>query len=39
MLDGGDLTVRGISDGFKSVDQYSLKGLVWALERVQQECN
>jgi len=36
---GSDLTVRGVSGrGTKSIDQYSLKGLSQALDRVAAEC-
>jgi uncharacterized caspase-like protein len=38
MRKGGDLTVTGSSDGFKSTDQYSLKGLAQALDRIGLEC-
>jgi len=39
MRKGGDLTVKGTSGrGTTSTDQYSLKGLAQALDRVDQEC-
>ncbi|HKA79133.1 MAG TPA: invasion associated locus B family protein, partial [Xanthobacteraceae bacterium] len=39
MRKGGDLTVKGTSGrGTSSTDQYSLKGLAQALDRVDQEC-
>ena len=39
MRKGSDLTVKGVSDkGTESSDQYSLKGLSQALDRVTQEC-
>lgn len=38
MRKGGDLTVTGTSDRFKSTDQYSLKGLAQALDRIGLEC-
>jgi hypothetical protein len=39
MRKAGDVTVKGTSGkGTNSTDQYSLKGLVQALERVDQEC-
>jgi hypothetical protein len=38
MRKGADLTVRGTSDGTTSTDQYSLKGLAQALDRIEQEC-
>ena len=39
MRKGADLTVKGTSGrGTQSVDQYSLKGLVQALDRADQEC-
>jgi hypothetical protein len=39
MRKGADLTVKGTSGrGTQSVDQYSLKGLAQALEKIEQEC-
>ena len=39
MRKGGDLTVKGTSGrGTQSTDQYSLKGLAQALDKIQQEC-
>jgi len=38
MRQGADLTVRGISPDFQSTDQYSLKGLAQALDKIEQEC-
>ena len=39
MRKGGELTVRGQSGkGTQSTDQYSLKGLAQALDRIEQEC-
>ena len=39
MRKGGDLTVKGTSGrGTASVDQYSLKGLAQALDKIEQEC-
>ena len=39
MRKGPDLTVRGTSrSGTQSTDQYSLKGLAQALDRIEQEC-
>jgi hypothetical protein len=39
MRKGADMTVRGVSSrGTKTIDQYSLKGLTQALERVTAEC-
>ena len=39
MRKGADLTVKGTSGrGTQSTDQYSLKGLSQALDRVDQEC-
>jgi hypothetical protein len=39
MRKGVDLTVKGTSGrGTQSVDQYSLKGLAQALDRIEQEC-
>jgi hypothetical protein len=39
MRKGTDVTVKGTSGrGTQSTDQYSLKGLAQALERVDQEC-
>jgi invasion protein IalB len=39
MRKGSDLTVKGVSGhGTESTDQYSLKGLSQALDRVSQEC-
>jgi invasion protein IalB len=39
MRKGGDLTLRGTSGrGTQSTDQYSLKGLTQALDRIEQEC-
>jgi hypothetical protein len=39
MRKGGDLTVKGTSGrGTQSTDQYSLKGLAQALEKIEQEC-
>jgi len=39
MRKGGDLTVKGTSGrGTQSTDQYSLKGLAQALDKIEQEC-
>jgi invasion protein IalB len=39
MRKGGDLTVKGTSGrGTASTDQYSLKGLAQALDKIEQEC-
>jgi hypothetical protein len=39
MRKGGDLTVKGTSGrGSQSMDQYSLKGLAQALDKIEQEC-
>jgi TIR domain/Invasion associated locus B (IalB) protein len=38
MRRGGDLTVTGIAVQFKLTDQYSLKGLAQALDRIELEC-
>lgn len=39
MRKGADLTVKGTSGrGTASIDQYSLKGLAQALEKIEQEC-
>ncbi len=39
MRKGGDLTVKGTSGrGTQSIDQYSLKGLAQALDKIEQEC-
>jgi invasion protein IalB len=39
MRKGADLTVKGTSGrGTQSVDQYSLKGLAQALDKIEQEC-
>jgi len=39
MRKGGDLTVKGNSGrGAQSTDQYSLKGLGQALDKIEQEC-
>jgi invasion protein IalB len=39
MRKGADLTVKGTSrSGTQSTDQYSLKGLAQALDRIEQEC-
>ena len=39
MRKGGDLTVKGTSGrGTQSVDQYSLKGLAQALDKIDKEC-
>jgi invasion protein IalB len=39
MRKGGDLTVKGTSGrGTASIDQYSLKGLAQALDKIEQEC-
>jgi invasion protein IalB len=39
MRKGADLTVKGTSGrGRTSTDQYSLKGLAQALDKIEQEC-
>ena len=39
MRKGSDLTVKGVSGrGTSSTDQFSLKGLAQALDRIEQEC-
>ena len=39
MRKGADLTVKGTSGrGTTSTDQYSLKGLAQALDKIEQEC-
>jgi outer membrane immunogenic protein len=39
MRKGADLTVKGTSSrGTQSIDQYSLKGLAQALDKIEQEC-
>src|SRR5262249_59605411 len=39
MRKGADLTVKGTSGrGTQSTDQYSLKGLAQALDKIEQEC-
>jgi hypothetical protein len=39
MRKGGDLTVRGTSGkGTQSIDQYSLKGLAQALDKIGEAC-
>jgi uncharacterized caspase-like protein len=38
MREAPDLTVKGTSDRFQSTDQYSLKGLAQALDRIKLEC-
>jgi TIR domain len=38
MRQGINLTVKGISEHFQSTDQYSLKGLAQALDRIELDC-
>ena len=39
MRKGADLTIKGVSGrGTQSTDQFSLKGLAQALDKIEQEC-